>query len=440
VFLFACRFRIFFETKNEIMKRFLVAFILVYLAASQAQAQDSTASLIQFKDVIINAVKASDKDPFTKSDISKADIEVRNQGKDIPLLLENQVGLITTSDAGAGVGYSSMRIRGSDQTRINITINGIPVNDAESQQVYFVNTPDLASSANGIQIQRGVGASTNGGGAFGASVNIQNNDFSKKPFGEFITTYGSFNTWRHTLRGGSGLIKNKFLIEAQLSKISSDGYIDRAASDLWSYHIKAALLLKKTKLQLVHFGGYEKTYQAWYGVVQDSLSTNRTFNVAGTDFGARPLAYFNQIDNYRQHYLQAFLTHQFNQKWTIDFAAFSTFGKGYFEEFKADQRLSKYQLNSITSTRGDIVRRRWLDNVFFGGLWGVGFENKKWNVKVGGMAAQYFGDHFGNVISCSTCENVDSKNNYYFSKGKKNRCECLCKSELLGDVKNYPYS
>ena len=401
------------------MKRFLFLIFLTAFFGTNGYTQDSTTNLIEFKDVIINAVKATDKDPFTKVDITKVDIAQRNQGKDLPLLLDNQASLITTSDAGAGVGYSSMRIRGSDQTRINITINGIPVNDAESQQVYFVNTPDLASSANGIQVQRGVGASTNGGGAFGASVNIQNSDFSKKAFGFFNTQYGSFNTWKHTIKGGSGLIKNRFLIEGQLSKISSAGYVDRAASDLWSYHVKAALLFKKTKIQLVHFGGYEKTYQAWYGLSQDSLATNRTFNIAGTDYGARPIAYFNQIDNYRQHYLQAFLTHQINRNWAVNIAAFSTFGKGYYEEFKANQRLAKYELSALTATRGDIVRRRWLDNVFFGGLWGVGYENKMWDVKIGGMAAQYFGNHFGTVVSCSSCETIDTKNKYYYSKGKK---------------------
>jgi iron complex outermembrane receptor protein len=398
-----------------------------------AQQNDSTVT-VEIKDVIINAIKASDRDPHTQTILDKKKLNERASGKDLPMLLELQPNVVTTSDAGTGIGYTGMRVRGSDISRINVTVNGVPVNDPESQQVYFVNTPDLSSSVNSIQLQRGVGSSSNGSGAFGASLNMQTNDFSRKAYGNFSTYYGSFNSWKHTVQGGSGLIKNRFFIEGRLSRISSDGYIDRASADLWSYYLHAGLVFKKTKIQFVHFSGFEKTYQAWYGVAQDSLKTNRTYNVAGTDFGAKSPPWGNQIDNYRQHYFQLFANHTFDRNWSLNFAAFTTLGKGYFEEFKADQRLSKYQLQSETVNRTDLVRRRWLDNVYYGALYGVGYENKNLDVKFGGMAAEYRGDHFGRVIWCNDCDNLNTTNNYYFSIGHKRDINFYAKANYL--IKN----
>jgi iron complex outermembrane receptor protein len=420
--------------KNSILK---ITFFL--FLASSLSAQDSS-NVIQYRDVIISAIKAGNKDPFTQTTINADVIEKKNTGKDIPFILESQPAIVTTSDAGAGVGYSGMRIRGSDQTRINVTINGVPVNDAESQQVYFVNMPDLASSASAIQVQRGVGTSTNGAASFGASVNIQTNEIAKRSFGILQTTIGSFNTRKHTLKAGSGLIKNRFFIEGQLSKINSDGFIQRASSDLWSYHLKAGLVFKNTRLQFIHFGGYEKTYQAWYGVPKDSLQTNRRFNIAGTDFFQRNPAWHNQIDNYQQHYNQLFLTHYFNPYLTVDLVLFTTLGKGYYEEFKVDQRLSRYSTGDTPSQRGDIVRRRWLDNIFYGGVWGVGYAKRNIDLKFGGMLARYTGDHFGRLVSCSSCSSFDKDKNYYFSRGNKNDFSFYSKINYSLSKKVYVYA
>lgn len=405
------------ESKSGTMKKIYVL-VLIILPITLLAQQDSTSKVV-FQDVIVNAVKATDKDPHTQTSLTKTQLNERNTGRDLPYLLDQQPNVIVTSDAGAGTGYTGMRIRGSDLSRINVTINGIPMNDAESQQVYFVDMPDLASSTNAIQIQRGVGASTNGGGAFGASVNMQTNGFSPHAYGRFATNYGSFNTWKHTLEGGSGLIKNKFFIEGRLSKISSDGYIDRAKSDLWSYYIHTGLLLNKTKIQLIHFSGFEKTYQAWNGVPEDSLNTNPRFNSAGTDYGANPVPWSNQIDNYRQHYMQLFLTQTISRHWSLNVAGFTTIGKGYYEEYKVDQKLTKYQLSSTAASRSDVIRRRWLDNVYYGGLLGIGYEKKKVDVKFGGMFSQYQGKHYGTVVWCRECETVNSANHYYYSTGLK---------------------
>lgn len=397
-------------------KMYVLCFM--FLPIELLAQQDSTSKVV-FQDVIVNAVKATDKDPHTQTSLNKTQLNERNTGRDLPYLLDQQPNVIVTSDAGAGTGYTGMRIRGSDLSRINVTINGIPMNDAESQQVYFVDMPDLASSANAVQVQRGVGSSTNGGGAFGASVNMQTNGFSPVAYGRFATNYGSFNTWKHTLEGGSGLIKNKFFIEGRLSKISSDGYIDRAKSDLWSYYIHTGLLLNKTKVQLIHFSGFEKTYQAWNGVPEDLLKTNPRFNSAGTDYGANPVPWSNQIDNYRQHYVQLFLNQSLSRHWSLNLAGFATIGKGYYEEYKVDQKLTKYQLTSATATRADVIRRRWLDNIYYGGLFGVGYENKKADVKFGGMFSQYQGKHYGTVVWCRECETVNASNRYYYSTGLK---------------------
>ncbi len=403
---------------------------LFYFPAILAQQKDSTAT-VEIKEVIINAIKASDRDPHTQTILTKSQLNERASGKDLPMLLELQPNVVTTSDAGTGVGYTSMRVRGSDISRINVTINGVPVNDAESQTTYFVDMPDLSSSVNSIQLQRGVGSSSNGSGAFGASVNMQTNGFSPKAYGQFSTYYGLFNTWKHTLQGGSGLIKNRFFIEGRLSRVSSDGYIERGASNLWSYYVHTGLVFKKTKIQFVHFSGFEKTYQAWYGVPEDSLKTNRRFNIAGTDYGANPLPWSNQIDNYRQHYMQLFVNQNLNQNWNINFAGFATHGKGYYEEYKADRKLLNYDLQTNSLTRSDLIRRRWLDNVYYGGIFGLGCEKNGLDLKLGGMLAEYRGKHFGNVIWCRDCESLDKDNRYYAATGLKQDFNVYIKANYL---------
>src|SRR6478735_248603 len=317
----------------------------------------------------VRSVRASDKAPFTKTNITKNEIAKTNLGQDLPFLLNQTPSVVTTTDAGNGVGYTGIRIRGTDATRINVTLNGIPFNDAESLGSYFVDLPDFASSANSIQIQRGVGTSTNGAGAFGATINISTNEINNKSYVDLDNSYGSFNTWKNTIKLGTGLLANHFTFDARLSRIVSDGYIDRASSNLKSFYTSAAYIGNKNSLRLNIFSGKEKTYQAWYGIPYDVLQTDRTYNPAGTEKPGAP--YDNQTDNYTQTHYQLFFNHSFNNNWSFNTAGFLTRGKGYYEEYKAAQSYSKYGLpnvvvGSTTVTKTDLVRQRWLDNYFYG--------------------------------------------------------------------------
>jgi iron complex outermembrane receptor protein len=250
--------------------------------------------------VVVSSTRANRNTATAYTDVNLETIESRNFGQDIPVLLELEPSVVSTSDAGAGVGYTGIRIRGTDPTRINVTLNGIPINDSESHGVFWVNMPDLASSLDNIQVQRGVGTSSNGAAAFGASINMQTNTVRKKWYVETTNGYGSFNTWRHTVSAGSGLIANKFTVDARFSRISSDGYIDRATSSLWSWYASAAYHGKKTMIRFNAIGGRERTYQSWYGTPQDSLKTNRTYNY---------YTYKNEVDNYGQDNNQLIIAH-----------------------------------------------------------------------------------------------------------------------------------
>ncbi len=349
----------------------------------------------------VKAVRASDKAPFTKTNLNKQQIEVLNTGQDLPYILSQTPSVTTTSDAGNGVGYTGIRIRGTDASRINVTLNGIPYNDAESQQTYFVDLPDFASSSNSIQVQRGVGTSTNGGGAFGATINISTNELNEKAYAESNNSYGSFNTWKNTVKVGSGLINNHFTIDARLSRIASDGYIDRAFSDLQSFYVSGAYINQKTSVRLNIFSGKEKTYQAWYGITEDQLKNDRTYNPAGTDKPGDP--YSNQTDNYVQKHFQLFLNHALNTYTTLNVATFLTRGNGYYEEYKAGRYLNDYGLpNAIigmdTIETTDLVRRLWLDNYFYGQTFALQYKKAANEITLGGAWTAYSGKHFGNVI------------------------------------------
>ncbi len=417
------------------MKNFLWIAALLFVTHAtfgQKNATDTTARVLDtistrtiFSDeIIVTGTRAKENAPTTFTTVSKETLGKINLGQDLPVLLDATPSVVSTSDAGAGVGYTGIRIRGSDATRINVTINGIPVNDAESQGTFWVNMPDFTSSVQDIQIQRGVGTSTNGSGAFGASINIRTQQHSQKAFGELSTSYGSFNTWKHTVKAGTGMIKDRFYIEGRISKISSDGYVERAKSNLWSYYISTGYQYKNTILKYVHFSGREKTYQAWYGVPQDSLAVHRKMNIAGTDYYANSPAWKDQNDNYRQDYHQLFFTQKLSNSWVLNLAGFATLGKGFYEEFKVDQSFAKYKvdapvLNGDTLLRGDLVRRRWLDNGFYGGTYSVNYEGRKGlSVSVGGLAAYYDGDHYGTVLwARNAAVNNDTK--YYFNVGRK---------------------
>ncbi|WP_207496569.1 TonB-dependent receptor [Aridibaculum aurantiacum] len=368
----------------------------------------------------VTSIRASERAPFTKTNISKAEIEKLNLGQDLPFLLNQTPGIVVNSDAGNGVGYTGMRIRGSDATRINVTINGIPYNDPESQGVFLVNMPDFASSVNSIQIQRGVGTSSNGAGAFGATLNLSTNEFNPAAYGEFNNSFGSFNTRKHTIKAGSGLINDHFTVDARLSKITSDGYIDRASSDLQSFYFSTAYIAKKSSVRLNIFSGNEKTYQAWNGVSEDMLKTNRRFNSAGT---ARPGSpYENETDNYQQDHYQLFFNHSFTDNLTFNTGLFLVNGEGYYEQYRARQRFSAFGLpnpimNGAAVTRTDAIRRLWLDNSFYGQIASINYKKGADNITVGGGWNTYEGQHFGTVIWAEV--GIPKDHRFYDNKGLK---------------------
>ena len=371
--------------------------------------------------VEITSLRAGKNAPFTTSEISADDIKKQNLGQDLPMLLSQETSVVTNSDAGNGVGYTGIRIRGSDITRINVTLNGIPVNDAEAQGAYFVDIPDLASSTNSIQIQRGVGTSTNGAGAFGATLNISTNELRDKAYAETDNSYGSFNTWKHTVKAGSGLINGHFTVDARLSMISSDGYIDRATSNLKSFYTSAAYVSKKTAIRFNILSGNEKTYQAWYGVPQDSLATHRTLNLEGTEKPGTP--YSNQTDNYQQDYYQLFLNQEINEHWNFNIAAFLTRGRGYYEEYKAGQAYGDYGITSpvygnTTVDTTDLVRQLWLDNYFYGGIFSLNNTGSWLNSSLGGGFSKYDGKHFG-LVNWAQNGGVDDAHTYYTNYAHK---------------------
>ena len=357
-------------------------------------------SSVYLQPLEVRALRASDKAPFAKSTLSSEQIAKTNLGQDIPFLLNQLPSVVVNSDAGNGVGYTAIRIRGSDATRINVTLNGIPYNDAESMGTYFVDLPDFSSSVNSIQVQRGVGTSTNGSGAFGASINLSTNEFHEKAYAESNNSYGSFHTWKNNLKVGTGLIDGHFTVDARLNRINSDGYIDRATCDLKSFYFSTAYLNKRSSLRLNVFSGKEKTYQAWYGVPEDQLATNRTMNPAGTEKPGTP--YDNQTDNYTQTHYQLFFNHAFNARWAFNTALFMTDGNGYYEEYKAGQDFSSYGLPNITVggvlvTSTDLVRQRWLDNRLFGQIASLHYKDPMNELTIGGGWSKYDGQHYGNI-------------------------------------------
>ena len=373
-------------------------------------------STFEADEVIVSATRANANSAMAYSDISKDYLQKQNLGQDIPQLLNFTPSLVTTSDAGAGVGYTGIRIRGTDATRINVTINGIPINDSESQGTYWVNMPDLASSVNSVQIQRGVGTSTNGAGAFGATVNLSTNEFRKDPYAEINNSIGSFKTRKSTLMVGSGLLNGKFTIDARLSKLVSDGYIDRASSDLKSFYLSGAYFGKKSFVRLNVFSGKEKTYQSWYGLSEDQLLTNRTANY---------YTYPNQTDNYQQDHYQLLSSHVLSSNWTFNFNLHYTKGAGYYEEFKEADKFANYGVPNIingteTIKKTDLIRRKWLDNDFYGTTFSLVYQgNNKLSANIGGGFNQYDGKHFGEIIWAKYAQNIPFGYRWYNNDATK---------------------
>jgi iron complex outermembrane receptor protein len=367
------------------------------------QTKDSTKrdSFLLLEPVEVKATRAGENSPFTKTNLTKKQIEKLNLGQDLPFILNQTPSVVVNSDAGNGVGYTGIRIRGTDASRINVTLNGVPFNDAESQGTFFVDLPDFASSVGSIQVQRGVGTSSNGAGAFGASVNISTNEANLKPYAEFNNSYGSFNTWKNTIKVGSGLVSDHFTMDLRLSKINSDGYIDRAKSDLKSFYFSTAYLGKKNSLRFNMFSGKEKTYQAWYGVSEADLKTNRTINYAGMERPGEP--YDNETDNYKQDHYQLFYNQELSSRLKFSIALFYIKGKGYYEQYKADQAYADYGLpepiyGTDTITNTDLVRQLWLDNDFYGNIFSLHYKKDNSQFTFGGGWNRYTGNHYGEVV------------------------------------------
>ena len=384
---------------------------------------------VMTEEVIVASTRANKNTPTTYTTVDKEAIEKQNLGQDIPYLLSMEPSVVTTSDAGAGIGYTGMWIRGSNIQRINVTVNGIPLNDSESHGVFWVNMPDFSTSVNSIQVQRGVGTSTNGGGAFGATINLETNTVEKETFAEINSSAGSFNTFKNNVRFGTGLIKNKWAFEGRLSKISTDGYVDRASSDLKSYFVQGGYYTDETTVKAVVFSGKEKTYQAWWGVDEWTMENlGRTYNWAGAIFNddGTTSFYDNQTDNYQQDHYQLHFSHKLNSQFNVNAALHYTYGRGYYEEYNQGAHLGDYGLDYLvyydtipeiqndTASYSDLVTRRWLDNHFYGATYSMNYTANKINLTFGGAANKYANaKHYGEVIWTKFAQ-LPSNNHLYY--------------------------
>jgi iron complex outermembrane receptor protein len=416
-----------------------------------SQVKDST-QVNKLDEVLVSAVRVTAETPVSFSNLDKKEIKFRNLGQDIPILMNYLPSVVTTSDAGNGVGYTGIRVRGSDATRVNVTINGIPYNDSESHGTYWVNMPDFASSLESVQLQRGVGTSTNGSGAFGASLNMLTDSYAKESNGEISNSFGSFNTRKHTVKFSTGLMDDHFELAGRLSALKSDGYIDRASSDLKSYFLQGTYVGKTTLIKALVFGGNEKTYQSWNGIDAETVANDRTFNSAGTftDESGNTRFYNNETDNYQQDHSQLHWNERISEKWNTNLAFHYTKGKGYYENYKEDAEMADYGLlpvGSVTTT--DLVRQKWLDNDFYGTTFSANYKSEKLDVILGGGYNKYEGSHFGKVIWARFASQSELGDRYYDDVATKTdgnvfakaNYQILDKLSLYGDlqVRNVHY-
>ncbi|MFD2725052.1 TonB-dependent receptor [Hyunsoonleella rubra] len=390
---------------------FLTLFVLSVSAYAQEnqKIQDSTKTE-KLDEVLVSAVRVDADSPITHSNVSKEELAKRNLGQDIPILLNFLPSVVTTSDAGAGIGYTGIRVRGTDATRVNVTINGIPYNDPESQGTFWVNLGDFASSTESLQLQRGVGTSTNGSGAFGASLNLLTDAFSKDANAEISNSFGSFNTRKHTVKLGTGLIKDHFEISGRFSKIDSDGYVDRAFTDLKSYFLQGIYKDDNTLIKVLTFGNAEQTYQSWFGLTADQLREDRRQN---------PYTYENETDNYWQDHYQFHWNQRFNNHWSTNLGLNYTKGKGYFEQYKPDESASDFA--NLIEEGSDVIVRRWLDNDFHVLNANVTYQNSGIEVISGLSVSSYTGDHYGEVIwGSALTAGTNIRDRYYQGDATKN--------------------
>jgi|TARA_B100000073_G_scaffold197235_1_gene163376 iron complex outermembrane receptor protein len=403
------------------MKRILLAvFFISNILYSQEKIIDTVQGTKQNLDeVIVKGIRAKFSSPISYSNIYKEKLKNKNLGQDLPILLNFLPSVVTTSDAGAGIGYTGIRVRGVSPQSTNITINGIPFNDPESMGTFWVNLPDFTSSIQSLQLQRGIGTSTNGSGAFGASINISTDNISQTPYAEISSSFGSFNTRKNTIKFSTGKINDVFEFSGRFSKIDSDGYVDRAYSDLKSYFIQGTYLKGSTLIKAISFAGHEKTYQSWYGLTMDQLKENRRQN---------PYTYENEIDNYKQDHYQLHWNEKINNFWSFNLGLNYTYGRGYFEQYREDDNIDTYggivssdtNLNGEKTDTTDLIRRRWLDNDFYVFNSSLNFIKNKIDLTISSSYSSYVGDHFGEVIWARTfSSNGKIRDRYYEGLGEK---------------------
>lgn len=439
------------------MKRHAMVPCLLMAALSvcaQTHERDSL-RIINLDEVEIISTRATGTTPVAFTNVGKEQLKKQNFGQDLPYLLSMIPSAITTSDAGAGIGYTTLRVRGTDGTRINVTANGIPINDAESHTVFWVNLPDFASSVKDMQVQRGAGTSTNGAGAFGASINMQTGDFSLKPYAEFNGSYGSFNTHKETVKAGTGLIDGHWSFDARLSNISTDGYLDRAEVGLNSYYLQGGYYNDNTSVKLITFAGKERTYHAWnYATKAQMEAFGRRFNSCGYmyvadknggihqpdidyDYGIEEAGellkdggnfhyYDDQTDNYVQKNYQLLVNHNFNTRWNLNVGLHYTKGDGYYQEYKDGRKLVEYglkpyELAGETVKKSDLIRKKGMDNWFGGGIFSVNYNHNRLHASLGGALNRYDGDHFGKVLWVKNyLGSLDPDRDYYRNNATKN--------------------
>ncbi len=431
--------------KTVLMKHLSMVVIVAGLLAStigQAQNQqvkDST-DAEKLDEVLVKAVRVDANSPITHSNLSKEEIEKRNLGQDIPILLNYLPSVVTTTDAGAGIGYTGIRIRGVSAQSTNVTINGIPYSDAESLGTFWVNLGDFASSVENLQVQRGVGTSTNGSGAFGASINVLTDAVSREASGEIANSFGSFNSRKHTVKFSTGLMNDHFEIAGRLSNIASDGYIDRATTDIKSYFLQGSYVDDNRLIKAILFGGNNVTYQSWFGIDEDQLREDRRFNPAGqyTDEDGNTRFYDNEVDDYRQDHYQLHWNERINNRWSTNVALNYTYGRGFFEQYREEDDFDTYGFEPLTVNGSlvnttDLIRRRWLENDYYVLNANVNYKDNQMDIISGFSFSHYDGDHFGEVIWARFASQSEIRDRYYDGNGKKNDFSAFAKATLKID-------
>ena len=410
------------------MKKIVFLLLAFSLSLSAQESVLDSLEIQNLEEVIVSSVRVKDNIPIAFNNVSKEEISKRNLGQDIPILLNFLPNVVTTSDAGAGIGYTGIRIRGVNSQSTNVTINGIPYNDAESLGTFWVDLPDFSSSIENLQVQRGIGTSVNGSSAFGASINILTDKISQNPYFESANTIGSFNTVKNNFRFSTGLLNETIEFSGRLSKIDSDGYIDRASSDLKSYFLQLSYKKNKTLLKFLNFGGHEITYQAWNGIDLQTLENNRTYNPSGLyyDLNGEERFHENEVDNYKQDHFQFHWTQSFSENLSSNLGLNLTNGGGYYEQYNENGS-------------EDFITRKWLDNQFYVINYTLNYLKNNNNIIFGSTYSEYDGDHFGETIWSQNSGDIEFTDLFYNGNGLKKDFSNFIKSiyQISNDVSIY---